>query len=391
MTKKRLLDHVKPIFDKGGKLEKLYPVYDALDTFLYTPGHVTHSGSHIRDAVDLKRTMITVIFALLPALFFGMWNLGYQHALAIGLQEGNWDHFLFGAFKALPLIVVSYGAGLTAEFIFCIVKKHAIQEGFLVSGLLIPMIMPVEVPLWMLAVCTVLAVVVAKEVFGGTGMNIFNVALMTRAMMFFAYPTKMSGDKVWIATDGEKVIDGFSGATALGDLASLTGTQPSLTLAQIVEKYPLWDSFIGTIPGSIGETSALCCLIGGFILVATGIGSLRTMLSFFLGGLAMSFLFNIWGANEYMNLAPIHQLMLGGFMFGGVFMITDPVTAAQTANGKIIYGFLAGFLAIMIRVFNPAYPEGVMMAILFMNAMAPLIDHYVVQANITKRLNRVKK
>jgi Na+-transporting NADH:ubiquinone oxidoreductase subunit B len=388
---RQFLDNIKKPFEKGGKYERFFPLIDALDTFLYTPGHATHSGSHIRDAVDLKRTMFTVIVALLPALLFGMFNVGYQHFLAIGASASHLDSFLYGATQVLPIVLVSYAAGLGVEFVFCIINRHAIQEGFLVSGLLIPMIMPIETPLWMIAIATAFAVLFAKEVFGGTGMNVFNVALIARAFLFFAYPTKMSGDKVWVALDGQNAVDGFTGATALGDLAALTAESSSDALLQVTAKYPLWDAFIGTIPGSIGETSKLCILMGAVILLLTRVASWKTMISFFFGGFLMSVLFTIWGANPYMQLAPWHQIMLGGFMFGGVFMITDPVSSAQTEQGKYIYGFLAGFLAILIRVFNPAYPEGVMMAILFMNAMAPMIDHYVIGANINKRLNRKKQ
>lgn len=387
MSQKNWMDRFRAPFEKGGKLERFYPMYDAIETFLYTPGHTTHVGAHIRDAVDLKRTMMTVILALLPALFFGMWNIGFQHAKATGIMTENLDLFLFGLWKVLPLIIVSYAAGLSVEFAFCIINRHSIQEGILVSGLLIPMIMPIDVPLWALAFATALGVLITKEVFGGTGMNIFNVALMVRAILFFAYPTQMSGDKVWIAT-GEKVVDGYSGATALGDLAGITQVDQ---LQTIVEKYPFWDAFLGFIPGSVGETSTLACLIGALILILTGVGSWRIITSFFLGGFLVATLFNLFPANVYMELPALHQLVLGGFAFGAVFMATDPVTAAQTERGKYFYGFFGGVLAILIRVVNPAYPEGVMMAILFMNAMAPLIDHYVVQGNIKKRLQRVKK
>lgn len=390
---RKLLDKIKPNFEEGGKLERWYPVYDSLDTFLYTPGHSTHSGSHIRDGVDLKRTMFMVIIALIPATLFGMWNIGYQHALSTGIEASLMDNFIFGLIKVLPIIVVSYAVGLGVEFTFCIIKKHAIQEGFLVSGLLIPLIMPVETPLWMVAVGTVFAVLIAKEVFGGTGMNIVNVALTARAFLFFAYPTKLSGSEVWVS---EKA-DGYSGATALGDLAGTIdmkiekGRQVVDSMFYAVDaKYSLFNSFFGLIPGSIGETSAFAILIGAAILLFTGVASWRIILSFFVGGFVMASLFNLWGANAFMEVEAIHQLMLGGFMFGMVFMATDPVTASQTNTGKIIYGFLGGFLAILIRVFNPAYPEGVMLAILFVNVMAPLIDHYVINANVKRRLKRVK-
>jgi Na+-transporting NADH:ubiquinone oxidoreductase subunit B len=320
---------------------------------------------------------------MVPCLLFGMWNTGYQHYLALGIDASMMDNFIFGALKVLPIVIVSYATGLTVEFIFAILRKHTINEGFLVSGMLIPLVMPVDVPLWMVAVSTVFAVIIGKEVFGGTGMNILNPALTARAFLFFAYPTKMSGDEVWINTSlekGQKVVDGFSGATPLGDAA-----------AGLADRIPgIQESFLGMIPGSIGETSTLACLIGAAILLYTGIGSWRIMLSVFIGGYVMALLFNLAGTTTLMQLTPIHHLVLGGFAFGAVFMATDPVTAAQTNTGKYIYGFLIGFFAIMLRVFNPAYPEGMMLAILFMNVMAPLIDHYVIEANIRRRLKRVK-
>jgi Na+-transporting NADH:ubiquinone oxidoreductase subunit B len=380
-----LVDNVKPTFAKGGKLEKFHWVFDGLETFLFTPGHSTTAGAHIRDGIDLKRTMSLVITAMIPCLLFGMWNVGHQHFLAIGeftaLGEGFWDKVLFGAIKVLPIVVVSYGVGLGIEFLFCSIKGHPIQEGFLVSGMLIPLVMPVDVPLWMVAIGTAFAVVIGKEVFGGTGMNILNVALTARAFLFFAYPTMLSGDKVWVSTDGQTVVDGFSGATSMGHAASGN-------MAGVV---PMMDSFWGFEAGSIGETSVVACLIGAAILLITGVGSWRIMLSVFLGGLFMAGIFNWVGPmvnNAYMQVPMLHQLMLGSFFFGLVFMATDPVTATQTNTGKWIYGFLIGLLAILIRVVNPAYPEGMMLAILFMNVMAPLIDHYVVQANINRRLKR---
>ena len=378
---RNILNSVKPHFIKGGKLEKLYPAYDAFETFLFVPDHTTHKGSHIRDAVDLKRTMITVVLTLLPALFFGMWNVGYLHFNAIGQTDFSlMDAFMFGAIKMLPLILVSYGVGLTLEFAFAVSRGHQVNEGYLVSGLLIPMIMPIDVPLWMLAVSVVFAVIIGKEVFGGTGMNILNPALTARAFLFFAYPSYMSGDKVWIHTGDGATVDGFSGATPLADLAANIPVDMSL----------IGSFFIGTIPGSVGETSVLAILIGAAILLITGIASWRTMLSVFAGGYVMGLLFNLWGANEFMLLPAHLHLLLGGFAFGAVFMATDPVTASQTNRGKYIVGFLIGIFAILIRVFNPAYPEGMMMAILLMNVFAPLVDHYVIGGNIKRRLNRVK-
>ena len=377
---KNLLHAVKPHFEKGGKLEKMYPAYDALETFLFVPDHTTHAGSHIRDAIDLKRTMITVLLALMPALFFGMWNVGQLHFTAIGEEFTLMSAFSFGALKMLPLIIVSYAVGLGIEFAFAISRGHSVNEGYLVTGMLIPMTMPIDVPLWMLAVSVVFAVIIGKEVFGGTGMNIMNPALTARAFLFFAYPSFMSGDKVWIHTGGLDTVDGFSGATPLASLASNIPLDISM----------IGSFFYGTIPGSVGETSTFAILIGAAILLFTGIGSWRTMLSVFVGGYVMGLLFNLWSANEFMLLPAHFHLLLGGFAFGAVFMATDPVTASQTNTGKYIVGFLIGILAVLIRVFNPAYPEGMMLAILFMNVFAPLVDHYVVGANIKRRLNRVK-
>jgi len=382
---RKFLDKIKPNFEKGGKLEKFYPAFNAFETFLFVPDHTTAGkGTHVRDAIDLKRTMILVVLSLVPCLLFGMWNVGYQHHLALGITDASLlDNFIFGATKVLPLVIVSYGSGLAAEFIFAIIKKHTINEGFLVSGMLIPLVMPVDVPLWMVAVSTVFAVIIGKEIFGGTGMNILNPALTARAFLFFAYPTKMSGTEVWINTQlekGQALVDGYSGATPLGDAA-----------AGLSERIPsIMESFIGAIPGSVGETSTIACLIGAAILLYTGIGSWRIMLSVFVGGYVMALIFNLFGLNTLMQITPLHHLVLGGFAFGAIFMATDPVTAAQTTRGKYIYGFLVGVFAILFRVFNPAYPEGMMLAILFMNVMAPLIDHYVVASNIKRRLKRAK-
>ncbi len=377
---KNILASVKPHFEKGGKLEKMYPAYNAFETFLFVPAHTTHAGSHIRDAIDLKRTMITVVLALMPALFFGMWNVGQLHFFAIGEEFTLMSAFTFGALKMLPLIIVSYAVGLGIEFAFAISRGHPVNEGYLVTGMLIPMVMPIDVPLWMLAVSVVFAVIIGKEVFGGTGMNILNPALTARAFLFFAYPSFMSGDKVWIHTGGLDTVDGFSGATPLADLAANIPLDISM----------IGSFFYGIMPGSIGETSTLAILIGAAILLFTGIASWRTMLSVFVGGYVMGLLFNLWGANEFMLLPAHFHLLLGGFAFGAVFMATDPVTASQTNTGKYIVGFLIGILAVLIRVFNPAYPEGMMLAILLMNVFAPLIDHYVVGVNIKRRLNRVK-
>jgi len=383
------MQKMKPKSD--GKFPIAHAVWDGTYTFLFVPGHTNKSGTHIRDSVDLKRTMIIVVLALIPCLLFGMFNVGHQHFLAIGeCMAGDsacnmfWDKFLFGAIKVLPLVVISYGVGLGVEFVFAAINKHAIQEGFLVSGMLIPLIVPVDIPWAMLAVATVFAVVIGKEVFGGTGMNILNVALVTRAFLFFAYPTKMSGDKVWTNTsleEGQSLVDGYSGATPLGK--AVEGG---------VDAIPsIMESVIGLIPGSIGETSIIAIGIGALLLLITGIASWRIMLATFVGGFAMATLFNVVaGDNLFMQITPIHQLVLGGFAFGAVFMATDPVTGTQTNTGKWVYGLMIGFLAILIRVANPAYPEGVMLAILIGNVTAPLIDHVVIQSNIKKRLKRVK-
>lgn len=375
---KNLLGSVKPHFEKGGKLEKLYPAYDAFETFLFVPDHTTHKGAHVRDAIDLKRTMFMVIVALIPCLLFGMWNVGYQYHLAIGETATLFENFIFGFWKFLPLIIVSYAVGLAVEFAFAIYRGHSVNEGYLVTGLLIPLTMPIDVPLWMLAISVIFAVVIGKEVFGGTGMNILNPALTARAFLFFAYPIYMSGDKVWVHN---AMVDGHSGSTILGELAASANWQ-SLS-------FNPFDMMMGTIPGSVGETSFIAIMIGALILIATGIGSWRIILSTFVGGFVMATLFNMWGANELMATPAEIHLIIGSFAFGAVFMATDPVTGSQTNRGKYIYGFLIGVFAIVIRVFNPAYPEGMMLAILLMNIFAPLVDHYVIQGNIKRRFKRV--
>lgn len=377
------LDKIKPHFQKGGRFEMFHSTFDAFETFLFVPNTVTTKGSHIRDSLDLKRTMSIVIIALMPAMLFGMWNVGYQHALSIGASWSFFETFWYGFLKVLPLIVVSYGVGLSIEFAFAQSRGHEVNEGFLVSGLLIPLIMPVDVPLWMLAIAVAFAVIIGKEVFGGTGYNVFNPALLARAFLFFAYPSHMSGDKVWIAglTQGQGVVDGFSGATPLAKAA-----------AYQIDRLPsVYDMFMGFIPGSVGETSTLAILIGAVILIVTGIGSWKIMVSVFGGGLAAGLLFNAFAVNPYMEIPAWQHLIMGGFAFGAVFMATDPVSASQTEKGKWIYGFLVGFLALLVRVLNPAYPEGMMLAILLMNAFAPLIDYYVVEANIRRRMKRAKK
>jgi len=377
------LHKAKKPFEKGGKLEKFMPAFDAIETFLFTPAHTNHSGAHIRDGIDLKRTMSVVIFAMIPCLLFGIYNAGYQHFRAQGLLESAtfMDMALIGLMKIVPLLVVSYGVGLGIEFAFAIIKKHSVEEGFLVTGMLIPLVLPIDIPLWMVAVATAFSVLFAKEVFGGTGMNVMNVALTARAFLFFAYPTFMSGDKIWV--HGATGNDAMSGATILGDLAAMK--DPS-GLSNI--QYSAADMFFGFIPGSIGETSTLACLIGAAMLIFTGIGSWRIMVSAVLGGAVMGLIFNAIGVTGLMAFPWWQHLIVGGFAFGVVYMATDPVTAASTNTGKLIYGFLIGMFAIMIRVFNPAYPEGIMLAILLMNVFAPLIDHFVVQANIKRRLAR---
>jgi len=386
---------------------KMAPAFNALHTFLYLPNETTHNGTHIKVADDLKRTMNTVIMAMVPCLIFGMFNAGYQHYLALGeISQASgffdaifwsWDNLVIGLWKVLPLVIVSYGVGLAIEFLFAVIKGHEVEEGYLVTGMLVPLIVPVDTPLWMLAVAVAFGVVIGKEVFGGTGMNILNPALTIRAFLFFAYPTWMSGDKVWVhgAVARDKAIaagenlDAISGETILGSLAQ--GKEVA---------YSVWDMFTGLIPGSVGETSAVLILLGGLFLIFTKIGSWRIMLSSVVGALAMGLIFNavvdsgwVTETSKFYGLMTTpfwEHLIIGGFAFGTVFMATDPVTASQTNKGKWIYGFLVGFISIMIRVFNPAYPEGVMLAILLMNVFAPTIDHYVVQGNVKKRMKRAK-
>ena len=380
---RNLVDKLKPTFSEGGKLSALHSTFEGFETFLFVPNTTTQKGAHIRDCNDMKRTMIMVVLALVPALLFGMYNTGYQHFLSLGQEAGLWECFWFGFLKVLPMIVVSYLVGLSIEFAFAQKRGHEINEGFLVSGLLIPMIMPIDVPLWMLALGTAFAVVIGKEVFGGTGMNVFNPALLARAFVFFAYTPFMSGETVWVAGLGKAeagmIADGFSGATALEQL-STTGAM----------NYSICDALIGLMPGCVGETSVIAIAIGALILLGSGVASWRTMVSVFVGGLAMGLLFNAVGANAYMEVPAYTHLLVGGFAFGAVFMATDPVTSAQTSAGQYIVGFMTGALAVMIRVINPAYPEGMMLSILFMNALAPLVDYFVVERNIARRKNRVK-
>ncbi|WP_121667724.1 NADH:ubiquinone reductase (Na(+)-transporting) subunit B [Mesonia aquimarina] len=375
------LDKIKEPFSKGKKFEKYAPAVNALDTFLFVPNHTTKKGAHIRDAVDLKRVMITVVLALIPALIFGMWNAGYQYLSQIQAEVGFWEALGHGAIKLIPMIVVSYAVGLGIEFAFAIFRGHEVNEGYLVTGLLIPMIMPIDIPLWMVAISVVFAVLIGKEAFGGTGMNILNPALTARAFAFFAYPTYMSGTKVWVSEASD--VDAVSGETILGKLAS--GNEVA---------YSSMDMFSGLIPGSIAETSTICILAGALLLILTKVGSWRIILSGFIGAAIMGLIFNSLGGsfpdNDLMNFEWYNHLIIGGLAFGIVFMATDPVSAAQTTKGKWIYGFLIGLFAVMIRIFNPAYPEGIMMAILLMNVFAPTIDHYVIQGNVKKRKKRVK-
>ena len=376
------LDKFKEPFAKGQKYEKFAPAINALDTFLYTPNHTTQKGAHIRDAVDLKRVMITVVISLIPVLLFGMWNTGYQYLYQIQDEVGIWEAFSLGALKILPMLAVSYGVGLGIEFAFAVYRGHEVNEGYLVTGLLIPMIMPVELPLWMLALSVIFAVVIGKEAFGGTGMNILNPALTARVFAFFAYPTYMSGADVWVMNAGE--LDAVSGETILGTLASGGEVE-----------YSMMNMFYGIIPGSVSETSALLILLGGLFLIFTKVASWRIIVSAFVGAAVMGLIFNALPAmgiegNALTNFAWFKHLIVGGLAFGIVYMATDPVSGAQTNKGKWIYGFLIGMFSIMIRIFNPAYPEGVMMAILLMNVFAPTIDHYVIQSNIKRRKTRIK-
>ena len=387
---RNFIDKIKPTFEKGGKLGFLHSTFDAFETFLFVPNTVTRRGAHVRDCVDLKRVMIMVVIALVPAMLFGIWNTGYQHSLAFGLDWGFWNIVLYGLVKVLPLYIVSYLVGLGIEFVSAQIQGHEVNEGYLVSGMLIPHIVPVDVPLWMLAIAVAFAVIIGKEVFGGTGMNIWNPALLTRAFLFFSYPSKMSGDTVWTGgverfvnegvafQAGNGLVDGFSGATPLAN-ASMQGLQNS--------GYSLWDMILGTIPGSVGETSVIAILLGAVILLWTGVASWKIMASSVIGGLAIGYLGYAVGATD---LPGYYQLVMGGFLFGTVFMATDPVTSAQTECGKWIYGFLVGALAVTVRLWNPGYPEGMMLAILLMNTFAPLIDHYVIEGSIKRRAKKVK-
>ncbi len=393
---RKQIDKIKPAFTKGGRFSALESVFDGFETFLFVPNTTSkRRGAHVHDAIDSKRTMSVVIFALLPALLFGMYNVGLQHNIAVGVEASFWSTFFYGFLSVLPQIIVSYAVGLGIEFIIAQMKHEEIQEGFLVTGILIPMIIPVETPLWMIAVATAFAVVFAKEVFGGTGYNVFNVALITRAFLFFSYPAAMSGDSVWVrlgSTFGlggaEKAVDGFSGATPLGQIAAAKGMLPDIhnTLGGPLTD---WDAFLGFLPGSVGEVSTLAILIGACILIYTGIASYKIMVSGVVGVVVMAAIFNAFGTTPAMQVSALHHLIYGGFAFGIVFMATDPVTAARTEAGKWVYGFLIGVMVVFIRVLNAGYAEGMMLAILLMNTFAPLIDYIVVERNTQKRLKRL--
>ena len=388
---RKYIDKIKPAFEKGGKFGFLHSTFDAFESFLYVPDTVTRKGSHIRDCVDLKRIMIIMVLALVPAMLFGIWNTGYQHSLAFGLTDwGFWDIVGYGLVKVIPLYLVSYIVGLAIEFISAQIRGHEVNEGYLVSGMIIPLIVPADVPLWMLAIAVAFAVILGKEVFGGTGMNIWNPALLCRAFLFFSYPSMMSGDTIWTSgvtrymaegkafACGNGLVDSYSGATPLAH-PTVEGLQSAGT--------SLWDLISGVIPGCVCETSVIAILIGAVILIWTGVASWKIMFSSLVGGLAIGYLGFATGVTD---LPGYYQLLMGGFLFGTVFMATDPVTSAQTETGKWIYGFLVGALAVTVRLFNPGYPEGMMLAILLMNTFAPLIDHYVTDAAISRRAKKVR-
>jgi Na+-transporting NADH:ubiquinone oxidoreductase subunit B len=379
---KGLLERIEPLFEKGGKLEKLYPAYDAFATLAFVLPNRTEAGAHIRDDFDSKRMMVTVILALIPCTLVGIYNIGLQRLLAMGVEPALAPALVQGLIRFLPILIVTYAVGLGWEFLFAVVRRHEVSEGFLVSGFLVALIVPPSIPLWQLAVATTFGVIIGKEIFGGTGMNIFNPALVVRAFLFFAYPAQISGDRVWVA------LDGYAAASPLAVVAE--GAEMPIVDMLAAQGVTWWNSFIGLIPGSIGETSTLAILLGIGLLLITGVGSWRIMLSMLAGGVLMAGILNLAAPDPGHFLAlPIHyHLTLGGFAFGLAFMATDPVSAAATDTGKLIYGFLCGVLSILVRILNPAFPEGVMLAILFMNMFAPLIDHFVVRSNIKKRLAR---
>ena len=382
------IEDARPLFETGGKLERLYPLFEAKETFLLSPATVTAQGPHVRDALDMKRLMIIVVLAILPAFFFGTYNVGLQALLGLGLATDFVSCMLKGLMATVPIVIVSYAVGGFWEVLFAVVRRHEINEGFLVTGLLFPLTLPPSIPLWMVAIGVSFGVVLGKEVFGGTGMNILNPALTARAFVFFAYPAAISGDKVWKAVNpaADKLVDGFSGATPLLVAASSKGSE--VVTAMTSAGFTMKQAFLGTIPGSIGETSTLACLIGAYILILTGVGSWRIMVSCVVGALGMAAVMNGVAGPEsagIMHLSGSWHLMLGGFMFGTVFMATDPVSASRTEKGKVVYGLLIGALAVLIRTVNPAYPEGMMLAILFLNVLAPLIDYTVMQGHFASR------
>lgn len=392
-----ILEKQKPMFAKGGKLERFHYLFEAGETFAFTPATTTPpKGAHIRDAIDLKRMMMTVVIAMVPALLFGIWNVGYQHFLATGNPNAALlDILTVGVIQVLPIVLVAYTAGGIVEVIFGVIRKHPINEGFLVTGMLIPLVMPPDVPLWQVALATVFAVVIAKEAFGGTGMNILNVALTARAFLYFAYPTDISGE-VWTYLGDAAKVDGYTGATALSIAADAkVGTVDAALQAATSSwagaegLFSFNNMLIGIIPGSIGETSVIMAVLGAIILIAAGVASWKIMVSGVVGALVMGLIFNFAGSTPFMQMPSYYHLVMGGFAFGIVFMATDPVSAAQTETGKWVYGFFIGLLTVLIRVFNPAYPEGIMLAILLMNVFAPLIDFYVIQANKNRRLKRI--
>lgn len=387
-------DSVEHHFEKGGKWEKFYPIYEGHRTILFAPKLTTSkTGVQVRDAIDLKRMMFTVIIAMIPCLIFGMWNVGHQHFLATGVDATLLDKFLVGAIQVVPIVIVSYAVGLGIEFTICVIRQHPINEGYLVTGMLIPLVMPASIPLWQVALAVAFAVIIAKEAFGGTGMNVLNVALTARAFLYFAYPSDISGE-VWTFLGSAEPVAAYSGATPLAIGASTIDNVNSASVTSLFDQswsagiYDFWNMFIGVMPGSIGETSTLMCLIGAAILILTGVGSWKIIAGVFGGAYAMGLIFNLIGANQFMLMPPEYHWVIGGLAFGAVFMATDPVSAAQTETGKWIYGILIGVITVLIRVFNPAYPEGIMLAILFMNVFAPLVDYYVVEANKKRRLQR---
>lgn len=399
-----ILDKQKPLFAKGGKYEQFHYLFEAAETFAFVPAQTAPAkGAQIHDAIDLKRYMMTVVIAILPTVLFGMWNVGHQHYLATGEQADFLTKFLLGARFVLPVILVAYTAGGIVEVIFAIFRKHPINEGFLVTGLLIPIILPVTIPLWQVALGTVFGVLIAKEVFGGTGMNILNVAMTARAFLYFAYPGQLSGTIWTYLPEGSKPVEGYSGATALSIVneASTGGADIQTGVVDALEKagtwsgtelFSFWNMFWGAIPGSISETSTLMCLIGAFILIATGVGSYKLIFGTFAGAFFMGLVLNLLASGgigtPFMALPAHYHLVMGGLAFAAVYMVTDPVTASQTETGKWIYAFLIGLFTVLIRVFNPAYPEGVMLAVLLMNVFAPLIDYFVIDANKKRRLKR---